>query len=278
MSPKLNNRPGSNLLRCAFFLACLIVGTGTSTYAGCRVPHYRKGYVSENSASSIMINVSVAMKDFVPERLACLATALRQRYAGRKSIDVWVYSTHAAARFDRVPEDGDTVKPNTPWDLQIHGFYSFHADKHDERVELLPFGNDRSFETVFNLPVTVIPPCTLEIKGRCLLALDHIAYPGDALQAHVSGRATVSGTIARSGKMKDVKAVAPSTNTDIGNNALMIAALANLKTWRFEPASHEDSVRIVYSYQIVNPPGLGGTVGLQIHLPDQIVIQGKPLR
>jgi hypothetical protein len=70
--------------RLTLFLACLIVGTGTSAFADCRVPHYRKGFVSENSPSGIMINISVAMKDFVPVRLVCLATGLRQRYADRK--------------------------------------------------------------------------------------------------------------------------------------------------------------------------------------------------
>ncbi len=220
------------------------------------------------------MNISIRMGDFAPDRLVCLAGKLRLRYAGRKRVLIPIFSTNLAAkRYDK-PLWGDTIKPRVDWAAQMHGIYSLDAEKREEYVEIMPLGPSGPFETKISLPVTAIPSCTLELAGRCLLALDRIEYPWEALKAKASGTVTLEGTIARGGEVKNVRVMRAEVAPENQKDLLRSSALQNLKTWRFEAASRRNSIRIAYSYVIEPPHGLGQT-SVQFHLPNMVEIRGR---
>lgn len=259
-------------------LPLLFVLTSGTCFAGnCSVPKYREGHVWEDTPSSLMMNISIRIADFAPARLVCLAKALQRRYSDRTQISIPIFSSRAAAKHYTHVFGGDFVgKPRVMWELQMHALYSFDADKRQDYMAIMPFGSSGQFETRINLPATVIPKCTLEITDRCLLALDDLKYPWDALNTKASGTVTVVGVIARDGMVKDV-ALAPEPNPGEIHGLLVEAALKNLKTWRFETASHSDPIRIAYSY-IIETSGSAGHTSFQFDLPRKVEIRGTPPR
>lgn len=236
----------------------------------CRAPSYREGHVWEDSPSSIMMNISIPMRDFAPERLVCLAAALKQRYSNRKQISILMFSNYAGAKRYTTPNEQESVKPHVIWSGQNHAIYSLDADKHEEYVEILPMGQYRSFETRISLPITSIPRCTLEIAGRCLLAVSRIEYPWNALKAKVSGTVTMEAVIARDGTVIRVRSIGPGVQPLLVN-----AALQNLRTWHFGTGPHQDAIRVSYSYTI-DSSGTAGQWSFQFDLPRKVEIRGRP--
>jgi hypothetical protein len=252
-----------------------VLGTWACFAAECRAPSFREGYVWEDSQSSVMMNISLRTSDFAPERLVCLAAALKHRYSDRKQISIVMFSSFAGAKKHTVPFFGDSPKPRVNWSLQNHAIYSFDADKREEYVEIMPFGQNRSFETKINLPVTSTPHCTLEMAGRCLLALASIEYPWNALKSKVSGTVTLEAVIARDGTVTGVRSIGPGVQPHEGQHLLVNAALQNLRTWYFEAGPHQDPIRIAYSYTI-DSSGTAGHSSFQFDLPSKVEIRGRP--
>jgi TonB family protein len=109
-----------------------------------------------------------------------------------------------------------------------------------------------------------------------LLALSDFSYPADALKAGASGTVTLTGTISQDGSVNGIKVSDAFTNQGHEKDLLVNEALHNLKTWRFEVAEHQDTVRITYRYAIDTSLGAGAT-DVEFALPDQVVIRGSPL-
>lgn len=270
INPALSLRIGITLL--LFF----ILGLGTCLAAECRAPSYREGHVWEDTPSSIMMNISIAMSDFAPKRLICLAEVLKHHYADRERISIAIFSSYDAAKHYTRVFRGDLVGGSrVMWELHDHGSYVFDAEKHEEYIVITPFAQSFLFSTRINLPINTAPPCTLEIAGRCLLALSGIDYPWEALKARISGTITLEGMIARDGSLRHIQASGPQTNPGDARRLLVDAALKNLKTWRFETASHPDPLRIAYSYTI-DSSGSPGHTSLKFELPEKVQIHGVP--
>ena len=275
---------------------CVFVFILSADALQCHAPNYREGAVWERSESSVFMAVSISLKDFAPAKLLCLAQVFRQRYPNQKSIKVLILSSRDAARRTipyRVGDDApfrNGMQQKFPslssWLGALHGFYSYSAEKQDEHLDIRPFGSD--FEggpddTRIALPTTDTPRCHLEISDRCLLALEHIIYPDGALTRSVAGTVTLTGLIERSGKVSGIHAVEIRVEPEpsVQKEMLVDEAVRNLKTWRFEPSSGKDKVRITYSYLIDPtlpvPTGYRKFTKVQLELPNQITIYGRNL-
>jgi TonB family protein len=256
------------------FLA-LFVSLGACFAADCRAPIYRRGYVWEDSPASIMMNISLAIEDFAPARLVCLAEVLKKRYSDRRKIDVFVFSDHTAARHYTHPSAGDYVKPLPNWAGQNHAIYVFDADKQKDFIYIEPLGTGTGYEpnvgTAINLRLGAIPPCTLVYDCRCLLVLDDIEYPGSQQKAGVSADIELQGMIARNGSVIDVRTASPVSRA---HGPLAKSAIQNLKTWHFEPAQRQSTLRITYSYRLRTWRSPGSWLHLQFGLPDKVEITG----
>lgn len=272
----------------------VVLACSTCALAQCRAARYHEGRVWEDSEASAFMAVSIPLHDFAPARLVCLAEALRLRYHYARTIDVLIFSSaYVADRYaGNVPSSAPAKnsKRGGPqsfsfWVRQLHGFYSYNADTHEEYVELRPFGADVGggpYDTRIDLPVTGIPRCRLEFSGRCVLALDPIYYPDEALTQGISGGVLLAGLISKSGEIRNIK-ISETSVKPLGQSQILADdAVRNLKTWRLEAARREEPIQIKYSYVIdpslPMPQGYRRQVESQLALPNQVTIRGRILQ
>jgi TonB family protein len=246
-----------------------------SALAACDPPQYEKALIYEDSQSSTLMQISIRLSDFAPSKLVCLAEALKRSYPGRKKIGVSIFSSYDAAKHYRLVQ-GDFVGKRPNWGAEMHGDYFYDADKHVEYVEILPLGAHSPFATRIDLPSSRAPQCQLQIGDRCLLATGALQYPGDAVKSGNSGTVTLTGTIARDGKLTGVRVAVASLSLVKDGGLLESAAVQDLKSWRFEPTTHEEPVRITYTYEI-SPPDTGREKPtIEFDLPHRVIIRAKP--
>jgi Gram-negative bacterial TonB protein C-terminal len=275
----IDGRVGVNVAR--ILLIWLILGMTTSASPNCEAPHYREGYVWEDSESALMMNVSIPMAEFAPDRLTCLAQSLKARYGQQRGLTILIFGTPAAAAHYKMPFQGDSLNPHHTWAAQMYAIYFFKPDKQEEYLYLTPdplrSNVGSPFVTRIDLPATTPTRCKFQIYGRCLLAFEDIRYPGDALKMGLSGKVTLSATIARDGTIAGVHVfkidIAPPEEKDV----LVREPIANLRTWRLEPAAHQDALRITFSYVIDSADPTGNDTDLTLDLPNEVRIRAKPL-
>jgi hypothetical protein len=171
--------------------ACLLLTFGEDARAQCDVPQYRKGIVWKNSDSAVEMQISIRVADFAPKKLVCLANSLRERYRDHKSITVYIFSSHVAAKH-WFPQQEQTKK-SAEMGAAMRGAYFYDAEKHQEYVVIMP-GPRKSyggapFETRIDLPVSKTPECRPPMAARCVLLLQDPDYPSEALKEKVSGMA-----------------------------------------------------------------------------------------
>jgi hypothetical protein len=277
------------------FLICLIaVQAGAHEPAQCRAPDYREGAVWERSQSAVFMAISIPLKDFAPSRLECVAQALRDRYHDQKKIKILIFSSRDAAK-QYNPYPGADYRPlkngkqqKLPslsfWLSQLHGSYVYDSEKRDEHLDIRPFGSDFDGgpdDTRISLPAAQIPTCKLGINGRCLLTLGDIIYPNEALKESISDNVTLTGSIRRNGRLTQIKVAGVQVQPPQKAAMLVNEAVRNLKSWRFEPTSRTDPLRITYSYvldpALLIPPGYHRFASVQFELPNQVIIRGHSL-
>ena len=252
----------------------------TCVAAECRAPRYRKGHVWEDSPATLMMNISIQTRDFAPERLVCLAEALKQRYSRKhREILIYVFSSYPAAKNYTKILVGDSVgKPPIDWGAQHHATYSFNnANEGKDHVTIFP-NESREFSTKIDLPAKILPPCTLALAGRCLLTLDRVWYPWDAWKVGYSGTVTIEGVIDEDGRMKDIKVAGAAAPPGEAQSILNQAALQNLISWRLEPANRQDPIRITYDYECDPSLGPPNRPLIRYDLPHRIEIRGRKVK
>jgi TonB family protein len=281
-------------LTARLLLACCLASlAGARASAQCASPHYRVGQVWEDSKSSVFMAISMKLADFAPQRLVCLAGALKDQFHNRKNITVLMFSAVDAAKYwgpslpDYAPAEGAKQQRRQSYTFlnsNLHAVYSYDADKRDEHLDISPFGSAVAYrgphDTKIDLPAPAKPHCHYEIADRCLLALDDISYPGEALQAKVSGTVTLTGIVGRDGRMTRIQVAEASSSVSEEKQLFVREAVNNLRTWRLESAAQRDAIRITYSYVIdtsllYKGPYIG-QVTVEFALPHQLTITGNP--
>ena len=231
-----------------------------------------------DSASDLVANISIPIGEFAPRRILCLVASLKERYRERTNILVNIFSSAEAASRSVFPQE------YTAHDLalfsQMHARYVLDAAKHQEYIELRPAGarptGGGPYSSRIELPVGAAPQCHLEIDGRCILALDDLDYPDEAIKLGVSGAVTLVGSLTRGGTIRKIRPLTGNT-ARLGVDALLVkAATENLSSWRTEPGQDVHSVQITYSYRIDRSLPNTERLRVQWSLPNQITISGKP--
>jgi hypothetical protein len=271
-----------NLKRKAAPLCAVIFALfeATCVFGACAAPHYRIERTLADNASGALIHVSIRLEDFVPEKLICLARALREKYPGR-DLMARVFSSRDAAL-------GYTSSTETPGHVQyeskLHAVYFYQQHPHKDYVVILPDGNDRGvddFDTLVELPAKGVPTCKLAVNGRCLLEFQHIYYPdsedrkyypGSEDRKEIAGRVNISGSIRRDGVVSDLVVVDAKVDPPQRQSVLVDSAMHNLSTWRFQPAKHQDGIRITYDFAVTNSPLVGYEHDVEFQLPKEVRI------
>ena len=252
----------------------------------CQAPRFSVGRAITESSSLVALTISIRPEDFTRERLVCLAHALRARYNKTAAIDIAIFSSLDAAR-DYTVARGDEEPPvYRRYDRysnmlrQLHATYVFSAVRSEEFLILKPLGNNFGgpYDTRIDLP-TSEPGCDFQVKGRCLVALDHIEYPSEVLAAREAGTVVLTATIRRNGQVNGIRVATASGSTAAGRAMLIREARENLETWRFEAMPRIDTIQMTYSY-VIDPaiPQQGIDVVVRLELPDRVVVTAGPLR
>ena len=259
----------------ALLSAVFVCSVASSAGGACGAPRYRVGQVPENTAADVTLLISIRLEDLAPQRLVCLAGALRQKYPGR---NVWVgmFSAHDAAR-EYSPITIEVTHQTIYEASKLHGFYVYNKENHDDYLLIVPDGRrlevDWPFNTRIDLPIAGKPACRLAMKGRCLLEFrDYIDYPSVDGKANGSGKVTVAGRIERRGVLSGLHAVDAIADPPELRSAFTDRAIQHLLTWRFEPGRQVDDIRITYRFEATDTAARG-TSDVQMRLPDEVLIQ-----
>ena len=205
------------------FLVVLCFCFAPHLHADCNSPHYRVGKTYDYIAPTVLLDISIPLQDFKPDKLICLATVLRQQYLGPE-VSVGIFSSHKAA-VNYVPL-GVEYSPNAVlWASQRHAEYYFNAEKHEEYLLLVPDALSLNLKSPFNtridLPATGEYSCRLQLRSRCLLAFDHIA----ATSEDGSGTVTLTAQIEQNGSVSHVRLASPDAISSGQQRALADFAL-----------------------------------------------------
>ena len=278
---------GRGMTRLALALAALTV-VSASAFADCQAPEHRKGELWLFGDPPVY-TVSIALSDFTPVRLVCLAAQLKREHRRERHFAVFVFSSHEAAKCYHGPFDiGDfegTFRSqkeancfSAAWSSrQLHAVYSYHYDDESEYLQLGPFGLDGGDQrgiTRIDLPTTTLSPCMFNVAGRCVITMEFpwaVTYPDAS-----SGSVTLTARFTREGVVRDIN-VAEVRDMATGNEtAIVRAAVDNLKSWRVEPAQREDTLRITYSH-VIDPSLQPGHVELEFDVPRQITVRARSM-
>jgi TonB family protein len=221
------------------------------------------------------------LRDFTPRNLVCLATSFQDRYRDRQNILVYVFSSYRESK--GIITQMEFSEEDVRAFQLIHAVYKFDAAKPENHVRVLPAGAyihsipmDGYYSTTINLPATGTPHCRLEINNRCLVAMDYVAYPGEARRLNETGTIVVAATVGRSGKVGNVRVVETESVPGGAQSQLAIAAVYTLSNWTFEPGLKTDAIQIAFSYSIDN--SLRHVDGTQVEwdLPRTVTIRAAP--
>ena len=159
----------------------------------------------------------------------------------------------------------------------MHGFYVSNQERHEDYVLIVPYGRRQEINSPLNtridLPLTGAPACRLAIGGRCLLEFQYyIDYPSVGGKTDGSGEVTVTGRIRRDGVPSDLAAVDAKADPPEWRSVFADRSIRNLSTWRFEPSTREDDIRITYNFDVSVSASPDGTDVL-FRLPDDVRIR-----
>jgi len=255
------------------FAVTVVLSEAVSAVGACNAPKYRRVRIWQDNTSDVGVDISIRLEDFAPERLICLARALRQKYP-RRNVSASIFSSREAA-MGYLPGSVDPSPRVVEYQSKLHGHYSYNEEKHEEYLLIRPDGLDRDVRspltTRIDLPATGTPICNLSINGRCLLEFQHIDCPSAEGETGVSGRVTLAGNIRRDGIVSDLAIVDAKTTPPERQSVLVKWAIQNLGTWRFEPAKHKDGIRITFYFD-ADLPLVGPVTNVQFRLPSEVRI------
>ncbi|MGA2434114.1 MAG: TonB family protein [Bryobacteraceae bacterium] len=251
------------------FTVIAVLSEATCAFGACNAHPYRVARTLVDNASDVAITLSVRHEDFAPRTLVCLAGTLRERYPGR-NISASIFSSYDAA-LGYLPGSLEVPPRVRRYQSELHALYSYNRETHEEYLEILPEGLDRAdsiFTTRIDLPAKAAPACKLAITGRCLLEFEHIDYPSAKGMPKISGQVTLAGSIRSDGKLSGVTVEGANVSPAQSRAVLVDAALQNFRTWRFEPAEQQNTIRVTYDFEVTNSPLVGYEHPVEFRLPE----------
>ena len=253
----------------------LVLNLGRYSYATCEAPDYRS--IDSLRLTTGLFKIVIDPRHFKLEKLICLAESLNEQNPQWQNASVLIFtSKNSAEHFAggprvELPAAADTAQG------QVHAVYVLDRSKHEEHIDILPFGwrTSSADSAEIMLPVVGVPHCRFEIEGRCIFALEHPRYPAEALKSQVSGTVLLNGRITPSGKIIDIRVREGHVPPNAHAKLLIDAAVHNLSSWRLDPREKSGSIEIAYDY-VIDISLKQNVINVEFELPYKIVIQGNP--
>jgi len=290
----------------------LVLTVGANAVAACEAPAHRKGilWLPADNKQGPVYTESIALSDFTPAKLVCLADALRAEYkkkyqkeygiyngkyyAKEPHFSVLIFSSHLAAKCYHGPMDiGDSDYTglsekerhcaSARWsEEQLHATYDYHYTDDSEYLDVAPLGGVIQAQNGaparrIDLPAAQIPQCWMRLSNRCVVSMETPWYSGNQRQTS-TGTVVLTAQVNRRGIPEKITVAETQDLTD--RDEMVMGATKNLKTWRFEPARHATSIRVTYA-QVVDPhpdPSRKdfGDISVDFDAPDHFTIRVNP--
>jgi TonB family protein len=194
--------------------------------------------------------IVLRVEDVTLENLVCLQQTLKAAHRDWTSVDVLVFTSRAAAVSFNFGVD--TIVG--AFERELRALYWIGASQAGDSLILTPLGwqllQGEDYNTVVMFPVEQTPRCRIRLNRRCVLALERIRYPLEALRHSASGTVTLSGTIDKQGNPNHVEVAAVDVAGAAQRDVLIESALDNLRTWRLEPSLEEESFRVTFTFSL----------------------------
>jgi len=216
-------------------IVCLSFGFAAVAAAQCRPPKYEQSERwSDNHPTIYIGTISMAPRDFGPVQLVCLAAALHEKYKNREEVFIYIFSSKKASRAPIAFQEIDQEIIDAS--LQLHAFYLWNRDSHEEYITLLPAGinppsmgkTEGDLSTRIDLPVAAPPRCKVEVQRRRLLGIPS-KYSMDVGRETGSGSVSLIGTATPDGRIQDVRVLGGSNLFGCRGSSRLLG-LAN-RTW-----------------------------------------------
>jgi TonB family protein len=265
------------IVRIALSVSALTVPA--AAHAQCRAPTYvvALNFIAPHGSIGTM-QVSVDPADVTVETLVCLARILRVEHPEWTDVFVPILDSYEAARSFQPDMSMNLENWRPSDDKHVRAVYFLDSKPAREYLQFTPLGWEQTYPTGdfgtridFLAADAVNPRCPVAFGDRCLMALAAYRYPDERRKENVFGSVTLTARIARSGEVVAIRNTATT-----GGAGLVREAMQNLRSWRFEPAPHEDAIEITYNYisDLEIPPG---TVTVQLESPNLVTFRANPI-
>src|SRR5258708_3093937 len=186
------------------------------------------------SAGGVM-QVSIERRDFTVAGVVCLARALRAAHPLLQELLVNFFDSPERAQI--FPEGATVTETN----YRVRATYMLSSSPPSETLTLNPLGTgiDESFDDRLDLSGRVDPVCRRRLDGRCLLAFGDFDVSDDW-----TGSATLTAQLLPSGAVSAVRLVSTTARSVAGTPHPMSGLQNWIKSWWFEPADRQRSLRI----------------------------------
>jgi hypothetical protein len=184
----------------------------------------------------------------------CVASRLRQDHPRWRQVRVGIFdAADGAERYDFDWESKPKVEgmaADRRYERLRRATYVLNTAGHEEYVLLRLFALQKEkYESRIDLPVKGQPRCRVEIEERCVVAIDYPLHM-ELDNRPIEGMVTVSGKITKEGTLAGLRADAVNSGSSTDISRLTEAALANLATWRMDPAARETPFTVSYRFVV----------------------------
>jgi len=203
--------------------------------------------------------VGIQPEDLSTAKLACVATRLSQTHPWWGDVNVEIFDSVEAAKHHIFNHFGDGGPPDPKrnqmeYEDRWRATYKIDAAT-DQEYLVIPTISCRpeKYKSRIDLPLTGKPRCRFEVADRCLISAGSPDYP-ETEQGSIEGTVKLEVEVTPRGTIGNVRIAQASSSTAEGRELLARAAVANVKTWRLDPASREDTATIDYQFKFVDGP------------------------
>jgi hypothetical protein len=233
-------------------LGALCLSAADAVAQDCIPPrHFIALDVAAMSDAPGLVKVSVPRPQFTLANLVCLVRALKKERVSEQGVTILIFDARYAAD-EWVISELEVSPSSIRNDRLMRATYVLRPSKHQESLTLTPLGwhSGSNVDSRIDLTVDAPQPCRFAVDNRCLLVFD--AFDLDRLPSmeNAAGSVVLHGRIGAGGELGRLRVASISGKAAAVCRRLSTVAIANVKTWWFEPASRGTDIRITLHFGV----------------------------
>ena len=279
----------------------------------CGVPDFKVAHEFVLAGEGV-VPLSVSRRDLTVAKLVCLSRALVATHPEWINIDVYVFDSEFAAAAYNPGWDMSTPGPFRDsrgriyswWDIctmlratlsvrreQTSGasltiqplgleFWSFDAAERIARGAAEgPASGVWNTAQDFRSTIQIADrthECRVALFGRCLLIATPLRYPAEALSSGASAHVTLTGELAKDGRVKDIRLETAPALSGGAESAFVREATRHLDSLRFEAAPRTQRLRLTYAFEVTASVPYPHLLQVELGFPERISVRASEQR